>query len=289
MWVQRVGGGVKVLAYAPDSKTLFTHDGGAWVYAWDLATRARRKLLSLDYKERTRLYRDGLFTVGDRYLIAEPGGRARGWNLIANAPLTDLPETFGYGFSRPAHTGPVVQFVTHDQKGLETYDLATGLRKSTHRTPPKLKRVARFAVSPDGSAVLVDGSAHAALVRADGASAPLPDFYGSGVRFSPDGNSLLWLHGDRAQIWNAADLSVRVESIPSHAPYSVIAFHPTAPVFAAPNPRRELTLFRLDTGEAVRSFDFGIGFADSVCFSPDGLTCAVGGSNKQFAVFDVDL
>jgi WD40 repeat protein len=235
------------------------------------------------------LYRDGLFAVGDRYLIAAPGGRARGWDLLANAPLADLPQNLGYGFSRPAHTGPVVQFVAYDEKWLETYDLASRLRTRTHCAPPELNRVARFTVSPDGSAVLVDGSAHAALVRADGSSTRLPDFYGSGVRFSPDGNSLLWLGGDRAQIWNAADLSVRVESVPSHAPWSVIAFHPTAPVFAAQNPRRELTLFRLDTGEVLRSFDFGIGFVQSVCFAPDGLTCAVGGSNKQFAVFDVDL
>jgi WD40 repeat protein len=83
---------------------------------------------------------------------------------------------------------------------------------------------------------------------------------------------------------------MRIESVPSYAPWSVIAFHPTAPVFAAMNARRELTLYRLDTGEAVRSFDFGIGWAiNCIAFSPDGLTCAVGGSNKQFAVFDVDL
>src|SRR5262245_54335377 len=107
MWVQRVGGGVKVLAFAPDAKALFTHDGGGWVYAWDTATRARRKLIALDYNERTRLYRDGLFTVGDRYLIAELGGGPRGWDLIANEPLANLPKQFGYGFSRPAHTGPV--------------------------------------------------------------------------------------------------------------------------------------------------------------------------------------
>jgi hypothetical protein len=27
----------------------------------------------------------------------------------------------------------------------------------------------------------------------------------------------------------------------------------------------------------------------TVAFSPDGLMCAVGGSERQFAVFDVDL
>ena len=31
------------------------------------------------------------------------------------------------------------------------------------------------------------------------------------------------------------------------------------------------------------------GGVDAVAFAPDGLTRAVGGSNKQFAVFDVDM
>ncbi|MBY0459726.1 MAG: hypothetical protein K2V38_20600, partial [Gemmataceae bacterium] len=78
MWVQRVGGTVDVLAYAPDSRTLFTNDGTAWVSAWDIGTHARRKLLKLSDTERGRLYRNRMFVVGDRYLILEPGGLARG-------------------------------------------------------------------------------------------------------------------------------------------------------------------------------------------------------------------
>ena len=38
------------------------------------------------------------------------------------------------------------------------------------------------------------------------------------------------------------------------------------------------------------SLDFALGkYVTCAAFSPDGLTCAVGGSNKQFAVFDVDI
>jgi hypothetical protein len=40
----------------------------------------------------------------------------------------------------------------------------------------------------------------------------------------------------------------------------------------------------------VRSFDFEQGSrVRCACFAPDGLTCAVGGSNGRFTVFDVDL
>ena len=87
MWIQRVAGGVGVLAYAPDSKALFAHDGGGWVYAWDIATRARRKLLSLDYNERTRLYRDGLFTVGtDSEAASDASGAGRRATSIRLTP-----------------------------------------------------------------------------------------------------------------------------------------------------------------------------------------------------------
>jgi WD40 repeat protein len=68
------------------------------------------------------------------------------------------------------------------------------------------------------------------------------------------------------------------------------AFHPTAPVFVAIDRSKNLTLFSAETGAPIRSLDFALGRnVNCAAFSPDGLTCAVGGSNKQFAVFDVDL
>jgi hypothetical protein len=69
------------------------------------------------------------------------------------------------------------------------------------------------------------------------------------------------------------------------------AVHPTLPMFATRDPNGHVGLFSFETGEALRTFDFAVGKSTlrSVCFSPDGLTGAVGGSNKQFAVFDVDV
>jgi len=66
--------------------------------------------------------------------------------------------------------------------------------------------------------------------------------------------------------------------------------HPTAPVMAGWNRDWTLKLLNLDTGEPIRAPHFNIGrYTECAAFSPDGLTCAVGGSNKQFAVFDLDL
>ena len=285
MWVQRVGAGVDRVAYSADGKTLFTHDGGAWVYAWDVATRARRKLFPLDHNDRCSVY--GFFVAGD-YLVITPRGYTRVWDLNAGAWHTALSEYPGYGHGHPATTGTAVQFVRKNRKGVDTYDIPTGRLVSALDAPPRLGPVYVFAVAPNGDTVMVDNAAKSALVRAGGESVALPDFYGSAIRFSPDGKALLWPH-DGVGIWNAADLSVRVEKVPCHSPHSGLEFHPTAPVFAARNDDRNLVLFSLDTGEALRTLDLGIGFVRCMAFSPDGLTCAVGGRTKQFAVFDVDI
>ena len=92
------------------------------------------------------------------------------------------------------------------------------------------------------------------------------------------------------QVWDVPSRSVRAEHVTGVQTDKVLAFHPTAPLFASLNPNKELTLFSLETGAPVRSLDFALGrFVQCVAFAPDGLTCAVGGSNRQFAVFDVDV
>ena len=96
--------------------------------------------------------------------------------------------------------------------------------------------------------------------------------------------------GQELFLWDMVTRTFRTGPIGASYPEEAIAFHPRAPVFTALNANGELTLFHLETGEPIRSFDFALGKkVRCACFSPDGLTCAVGGSNKQFAVFDVDV
>jgi WD40 repeat protein len=285
MWVQRTGGGVGRVAYSADGRTLLTHDGGGWVYAWDVAARTRRKLFPLDHNDRGSVY--GFFVAGD-YLVLAPSGRTRVWDLKADAFHPAFPESPGYGYARPAAAGAVVHYIRKDRTGVDTYDVPTGRLVRAIDAPPGVGPVSDFAVAPNGDAVMVDGAARAAMLRADGEAVALPNFYGSGIRFSPDGAALLWPYNG-VQIWNAADLSVRVEKVPCNSSHSVLALHPTRPVFAARDDARNLVLFSLDTGEPLRTLDLGIGFVKSIAFSPDGLTCAVGGWSKQFAVIDLDL
>lgn len=67
-----------------------------------------------------------------------------------------------------------------------------------------------------------------------------------------------------------------------------VRFHPGGELLAASS-ETGAVLLDAHTLKVVRELDFGMERPNVVAFSPDGLTCAVGGSNKQFAVFDVDL
>jgi WD40 repeat protein len=90
-------------------------------------------------------------------------------------------------------------------------------------------------------------------------------------------------------LWDAAAHRPRAEQIQCMADRRLV-FNPIFPVFAAVNRDDVLGIWSLETGAPLRALDFELGRrVRCACFSPDGLTCAVGGSNKQFAVFDVDL
>jgi len=94
----------------------------------------------------------------------------------------------------------------------------------------------------------------------------------------------------RIHVWDIPTRKLRAGPVQSLHPGTITAFHPTAPVFAALDAEECLTLFSLEDARPLRSLDFALGTqVQSVAFSPDGLTCAVGGSKRQFAVFDVDL
>ena len=107
--------------------------------------------------------------------------------------------------------------------------------------------------------------------------------------FSPDGKSVVLLLRQGIEIWNAADMSVRVPRFPvPDAPWT-FAIHPKASYFAATNATRDLTFYKLDTGAPLQEFEFRLGeWTRSVAFAPDGSSCAACGTENRFAVIEVD-
>lgn len=296
MWVQKVsGGGIKGLAYAPNSRTLYAVDTGRTLTAWDLVTREGRRLFKFAASHPVH----GLALVGERYLVAKLHDLIRVWDLEAGKPGTP-PKGVSLVDTLTVRGSPGrVIYPTVSRLALCAWEPG-GPTESEHLVGPFPGPVRAFDLSPDARTVAFIGwySVEVVLIDVAGGgvtgrfSPPAPTGLVWGVRFAPDGRSVAVFCGGQIELWDVSRLT-RLSgpvSIDNQYVLAAFAFHPTAPIFAALNTDRMLTLFSTETGAALRSLDFALGQAvQCVTFSPDGLTCAVGGSNKQFAVFDIDL
>jgi WD40 repeat protein len=292
MWVQKVsGGGVGGLVYSPDGRTLYAADRGGAYTAWDTATRTGRCLFYL-----VGTFCRGLaLAAAGRYLVAQNFPQVIAWDLTIGAEAARLDVTIP-GDARSVPGGDRVLFHAPDRLSLRAWDPGSG--SDTEFAGPFPKAVRTYDLSPDARTVAfaADYSSDAVLFdrgrRAETTWFPEPSGYVWGVRFSPDGRALAVFSGQQVRIWDIASRHRLTGPVEIHHRFGeeAFAFHPTAPVFVAVDREKHLTLFRTDSGEPIRSLDFALGRrVRCVCFSPDGLTCAVGGSNKQFAVFDVDV
>jgi WD40 repeat protein len=303
MWIQKVrGGGVQFLAYAPDGRTLYTLDGGGWVTAWDVTTRTGSRLFKTYPTQPGFCSR---FEVGDngRFLLAfgvhnltnfrmpHPGEWLI-WDLEANAERGRLvSEADVYG-TQPEPDAPTIVVIGSGTE--RRWDYTRGAFTPDVGNWMVPEQVRFVALSADRRLMAVAGASGSVYLvvlshygPAQRLGLPDPVFGGCLLQFSPDGNALAVIYPGRLLLWDLEGRQVRATVLICGAR---VGFHPTAPMFAALNRDKVLTLFDLDTGEPLRSLDFALGrYVQSACFSPDGLTCAVGGSNKQFAVFDVDL
>jgi WD40 repeat protein len=296
MWIQKVpGGGVESLVIAPDGRTVYTADSSWWVTEWDTTARGSGKpLFRAQYGLR------GLFFMG------------RGRFLVARSSVGDVYDTVAGAFygkiglnstgsdsMRPLPGGDDTLLI--ERGGPETWNV---IWRQFFSAPPgwiTYGPTRDFDLAPDGrtgvqlhftgKVFLIDRTRNGALT----AQLELPYAAAQYVKVSPDGKIVVF-ESQKLGLWNPVSGEYRyapevVYSQRTRTPLlPTFAFHPSAPVFAALNTNGALTLFDLDSGKAIRSFDFALGkTVQCVTFSPDGLTCAVGGSNKQFAVFDVDL
>lgn len=296
MWVQKVpGGGVVALAFAPDGQTLYTADRAGWVTAWDPLTHDGRRLFQLAPDDRgsgVRLYAlpDGaLFT----YAAATESG------VVWSRDGRERSRVPGRLVSRAIRLcgAQLYTRTERDDDAVGTWELVGARPGPTLSGWELLGRLRTFDLAPDGRTVaLTDTRGTVVLFDLDTKrerhrfEPVLGAWHLEAARFTPDGETLLLVAGPRVQFWDIAARGPVAEVVLGHWPHFERGCSPTAPLFAALDRAGALTVYRTPTGEPVRSLDFALG-AQVLCaaFAPDGLTCAVGGSNKQLAVFDVDL
>ena len=149
-------------------------------------------------------------------------------------------------------------------------------------------RSAFVRASIPGGHVLFDITPDHRLVKRE----PFTALSGFAVpRFAPDGRTIVLLQLDAQPelvVWDIARRAPRANPVSGGS--SLIAFNPVLPLLAVPHTQNTVAVRSLETGELVRELDFALGKQiTALAFAPDGLTCAVGGTNKRFAVFDVDV
>lgn len=296
MWIQKVGGGgIRAMAYSPDGATLYTVDTSGWLTAWDVASRTGRRIVS---DRRLAFTSRRLYALADGKRLALDAREPTLWDVDTKRALTGTEPAqrleweptvvrpdgrmFGYYYDRPAIGG---------------WNLSTGIPERERVLSDSDIPLRDFDLSSDEKLALVTTQAGNCVLYEWGEKlSPLSPVrmataWLSQARFSPDGSAIAVAVGSSWTIglWDVAARRPRVEQVLCMMDRR-FALNPVFPVFAAINRSNVLAVWSLETGEQLRALDFELGRrVRCVCFSPDGLTCAVGGSNKQFAVFDVDL
>ncbi|MFO0821910.1 MAG: WD40 repeat domain-containing protein [Gemmataceae bacterium] len=118
-----------------------------------------------------------------------------------------------------------------------------------------------------------------------------PDNLGASVNcfaFNADDSRLVLGLGHRAVVWSPDDLEANPVPIAGHGKKVMgVGFLPGGQVLTA-GMDGTARVWDQNTGEAVRSFDWGIGKVTTAAVSPDGTLCAVGSVNGQVLVWDID-
>jgi len=297
VWLQKLNQCVSALAYSSDSKTLYSLDYGGRLRSWDIATRKGRVLEHSGavqdpepYGRSLRVLADGRVLVFAWSLcIVDPATRDFRYNWVPS----DFPR---YGRSLLTPDGQLLA-VRKDKRAIITWNVLNHQAGPVlHEWPPG-QGLTEFDLSEDGQTLAVlERRRHVSIIDLPSGEVRcrfwprVEKNSGWPLRLSQDAHTLVVNSLTRVEVWDVSSDAQRVCQIVDALPNQVLAIHPTAPLCVSVNRKRALTLFDLQTGEPIRSLDFRLGQAVMcVCFSPDGLTCAAGGSNGRFAVFDVDV
>lgn len=297
MWVQKVpGGGVVALAFAPDGRTLYTLDSAGWLTAWDTASRAGKRLPT--NRRDPNWYSPKLSALSDGRLLAVQGAIAV-WDHETGAEVSRI-EPSDVHLHIWARVFPGGRVFAPNRPGTELrgWDVPAG-RELPPLVLPGRQYLCYFDLAPDDRFMFAGlGGGPNLLYERDGdrlknpVTLPVATSSAAEARFAPDGLTLaLDTNGpSKLVLWDIEAGRPRVKGIECGIADRTFAFNPVLPVFVGIGADKTLTLFDLATGAVIRALDFALGRrVTCAAFSPDGLTCAIGGSNKQFAVFDVDV
>jgi WD40 repeat protein len=297
MWLGSVArGGVELLAFAPDSRALYTRSA-ADVLGWDLASRQPTKLGLAQWYATN----GGLLPSPDgRHLVLSHANRLDVYDLPARRPAVskELPlrEVWSPTF---VDAGRALLTIDYTHAAEQVLVLRAWPSLDPLPRPPDVPagQWVEVRADPAGGRVVgllqEDGRNHLAVfdpafptaaaarvVRAEAAN-------GWKVAVSPGGDAAAVVRGGRVAAIDLATGAARFDVRASRSDVNRLAYHPGGRLLAAAGNDGAVRFLDAATGVTRRTFDWGIGKLRSVAFSGDGCLCAAGGQ-KALAVWDVD-
>jgi hypothetical protein len=123
------------------------------------------------------------------------------------------------------------------------------------------------------------------------ARAPVPNRTANEVLFNPNGSSLVVLTGMSLLVWDTRDFSRKPRKVKNtnRQHFTACAFHPSGRYLGAASNDASVKLFDTATWTITAAFNWEVGKARSLAFSPDGMLAAVGGDNGRIVIWDVDV
>jgi WD40 repeat protein len=297
MWIgSSRKGTVFDLAYAPDSRALFTLDSSGRVARWDLASQEPTALFEVDPGAFSGECRARLAVSPDgRYVLATDEEKIAVWDLKNRKPGKPIDCNDG-SITYPCFT----------DGGRELWTVAVAANWLIRWSWPSLTQLDKpealdemvefpFAVAadPKGVRVSVFDSANSVVVwdlpkdrLLMTVEADAGDFDDVPMAFSPGGETFVVAHKKKIQVCSL-DKGQVVHTLKTRSDVWRLAFHPAGRLFASAGASALVTFWDAETGRSVQTWDMPFKKGGALAFSPDGCTCAAGGIFGQFAVWDL--
>jgi len=260
------------IAFSPDGKTIASAGGGEpSVRIWDIATG-----------QLVRTLKDAVIPVGSR--TVGPDGKTLAGNGRALAEWGRKPVAF-------SPDGKTLASGTADGT-ITLWDTGTGSLARTLRDYHNLDAISAVVFSPDGKTLASTSFMGQAVTLWDATTGYLlrtikgHNHVIHRITFSPDGVHLASATGKIVELWDTArDQEAR--SLPGKNVVKDVAFGPDGSYLASAGEDRNVTLWDLAIGQAVRTFQGHTAMVHSIAISPDGKRVASAGEDQSVRVWDV--
>ena len=295
------------ISYSPDGKVLAVGGGDKTVYLFDPAQKSVLKKLSGHSEPINKL----AFSPDGKFLAsADDDGVLKVWDWQNETMIKELK--FDNGINEPqkiefSENGGYFLIIVNGSLAIfnvKDWSLLREIRTKEGYESKSGNMTINYSSVPISSAAFAESGTKVITTHDDGTLRIWDTISGKELKKIKVGESapLLLASGEQNAIvpigkWDEQKLKLfdlktgkelRTFYEEFESKFEAIALNPNGKKFITGNSAGEIALWNFDKEKAVREFDIGYSGDDSIAFSPDGKTFAVGGDNQNLYMFDVE-